>query len=222
MKKTFLISAALLPSDLRARFTEMLPVAARRSIVTWELTQAASADVVLRDRQGPDHERNGDSVPIYVTDTPLSGGDANLLRMEQAFRVNTLMDMLDLAAVRLMNRREQSARVAVALPTRADTLYRLKHWVFLGASRGGANYMRVLATMSREGVSRQWMVSTGGLSEAQADTLLAELQLRGALVSQAPQATAPAARSTPASRGFVTRLKRWISGSRPQTLASGT
>lgn len=221
MKKTVFISAALLPATLRTRFLSMLEVAARRSIVSWEVADGASADVVLRERLGADDER---SVPIYLSDAPLNHKDVNLLRLDREFRVNALMDVLDLAAVRVMNRREQSARVAVALPAHSDARYRLKHWVFLGGNRGGANYMRVLAAMSREAVSRPWIMKTGGLNDLQVDSLLSELQLRGALLSEVTAPAAAPARSmgTAASRGFVSRLKRWIGGSRTAPLNSAT
>lgn len=218
MKKTVFINAALLPSALRMRFLGMLEVAARRSIVDWELAEGPSADVVLRERLGAD---DAHSVPIYISDKPLPHADVNLLRLERDFRVTALMDVLDLAAVRVMNRREQSARVAVALPEQNDARYRLKHWVFLGGNRSGANYMRVLAAMTREPVSRPWIMKTGGLNTLQVDSLLSELQLRGALVSEVPAPAAPARpTSTVASRGFVSRLKRWIGGSRTAPLAT--
>ncbi|RYF82309.1 MAG: hypothetical protein EOO29_07520 [Comamonadaceae bacterium] len=217
MKKTLFISAALLPPELRTRFLAMLEVAARRSIVAWELVDGAAADVVLRERLGAD---DGRTVPIYISHSPLQHADVNLLRLAPDFRLSGLMDVLDLAAVRVMNRREQSARDTVTLPPQPDMRYRLKHWVFLGSNRAGANYMRVLAAMSRDAISRQWMLQKGGLDDGQADSLLAELQLRGALISEAPAMAAPErASTTPASRGFVSRLKRWIGGSRTQTLA---
>ena len=218
MKKTLLISAALLSDALRTRFLAMLDVAARRSIVAWELTDGATADVVLHERIGADDSL---TVPIYISDKPLQHGDVNLLRLDHEFRLSALIDVLDLAAVRVMNRREQSARMAFAMAPQPDMRYRLKHWVFLGGNRAGANYIRVLAAMSREAVSRQWILQKGGLSDAQTDSLLAELQLRGALISEAPAVSVrERATSTPASRGFVSRLKRWIGGSRTDTLAT--
>lgn len=225
MKKTVFISAALLPSALRPRFLSMLEVAARRSIVAWELADGARADVVLRERLGPD---DGGSIPIYVSDTPLPSGDINLLRLDREFRVNALMDVLDLAAVRVMSCREQSVRdtASMPLPEQSDTRYRLKHWVFLGGQRTGANYMRVLAGMSRGAVSRRWIRQAGALNDTQVDALLSELQLRGALISEAPSRAAAATPARPqgtqASRGFVARLKRWIGGTRTTALATVT
>lgn len=220
MKKTLLISAALLTPELRTRFLAMLEAAARRSIVAWELVDGAAADVVLRERMGAD---DGRSMPIYISSTPLPHADFNFLRLDLDFRLSALMDVLDLAAVRVMNRREQSARETVAMPPQSDMRYRLKHWVFLGSNRTGANYMRVLAAMSREAVSRQWMLQKGGLDDAQANSLLAELQLRGALISEAPAvALSERAGTTSASRGFVSRLKRWIGGSRSNSAPMST
>lgn len=219
MKKSISISAALLSSDLRLRFLELLQVAGRRSIVAWTLADPAHADVVLREGPAP----AGDGpVSIYVSDTPVPGGDSSLLRMERAFRVNTLLDMLDLASVRVMGQREKRAEVAVASAANPAAQYRLKHWVFLGPSRAGSAYTRVMATMSRQAVNRDWMTSHGGLTGDQADSLLADLQLRGALVGTETAPAAPADAKppmAPALRGFVSRLKSWIGGHRPRLLA---
>lgn len=218
MKKTLFISLAMLPAALRIRVQDMLEVAARRSIVAWEVADGASADVLFRERLAAHEDA---SVSIYISDTPLPHDDINLLRLDREFRLSALMDALDLAAVRVMKRREQSARSAVRAPQLPDLRYRLKHWVFLGSDRAGVTYMRVLAAMSREAVSRQWIMQKGGLNAIQADSLLAELQLRGALISEAPTPTAPerVVRAA-APQGFVARLKRWIGGSRPPELAT--
>lgn len=227
MKKSISISAALLSSDLRRRFLELLQVAGRRSIVAWELTDPANADVVLRERVTP----GGDAgVSIYVSDTPLSGGNLSLLRLESSFHVNALRDMLDLAAVRVMDQREKRVQVAADNRAHSTAQYRLKHWVFLGPGRSGSAYTRVMAAMSRQSVSRDWMTAQGGLTGAQADSLLADLQLRGALLggsaAPAPSATAQAqpvpAPMAPALRGFVSRLKSWIGNSSSRLLAGAS
>ena len=229
-KKTVFINAALLSDPLRARFLGMFDVAARRSIVAWRLVNGPDAEVVLHEHPADD---DGVGVSVYISDTPLSHTNVHLLRLEREFRVNALMDVLDLAAVRVLNRREQHAHKAPALPQQSDTRYRLRHWVFLGGEHADASHMRVLAAMSRRAVSRAWLLKNGGLNERQVDALLAELRLRGALVSEEspPSAATPTPApatgvGTAASHGFVARLKRWIGGSRaatePLITASGT
>ena len=225
MKKSVRINATLLSPVLRARFDTMLQVAGRRSIVQWLVADdPGAADVVLKEAPDAADER---TVPIYVGDTLPAGDDPQRLCMPADFRVSTLMDALDLAAVRVMNRWDALAR-ATPLVTRPaqDTpaqQYQLRHWVFLGDNRSGMNYTRTLAAMTQRPVTHQWMTSRGGLSTAQADSLLADLQLRGALhtTSIAPLAQAQARSAVaPARAGFVGRLRRWLAGSRPQPLTS--
>ncbi|MBS0426792.1 MAG: hypothetical protein JSR41_05840 [Proteobacteria bacterium] len=224
MKKSVRINATLLSPALRARFDTMLQVAGRRSIVQWLVAEDPSAaDVVLK--QAPGNAGDERTVPIYVGDTLPPGDDPQRLCMPADFRVSTLMDALDLAAVRVMNRWDALAR-ATPLVTRPEhdapaQQYQLRHWVFLGDNRSGMAYTRTLAAMTQRPVTRQWMTSRGGLSAVQADSLLADLQLRGALRTTilAPLAEARGA-ATPARAGFVGRLKRWLAGSRPQALTS--
>ena len=218
MKKTARLSTALLSDPVRARFLGMLEVAARRSIVAWEQVEGPHADVVVCEQAGAGEVRG---VQIHVGDTPPHQGSTGLwLRRE--FRLSALMDVLDLAAVRVLNQRDQQARVAVEPSQQSDLRYRLKHWVFLSGERAGANYMRVLAGMSRQAVSRSWIMKTGALNELQVDALLCELRLQKALLSEAPITERPglSAKSARPSRGFVARLRRWIDGSRTAFLAS--
>ncbi|RYF69127.1 MAG: hypothetical protein EOO29_33965 [Comamonadaceae bacterium] len=205
MKKTLSISAARLPAGLRARFLAMLEAASGRGIVDWKLADGMAADVVLVERQAP---AGSQAITICLGDAPAMQA-MNSLRLQTGFSPGALMDVLDLAALRVMDVHTEEARAAVAMPVQPEARYRLKHWVFLGGSCATPQHKRVLATMSRQAVSRQWMLHSGGLSEAQADFLLAELQLRGALTRDTSGKVAHAnARGTSASRGLMARFLR--------------
>lgn len=211
MKKTIRVSAALLPPSLRQRFDTLLNVAGKRSIATWQVTDHASAEVLLKE---PDRHTADRRLAILVSDEPVSGVDGRSLRMPLDFRVANLMDVLDLAAVRALAARDASATRAPAVEP--DTLYQLKHWVFLDEAFSSRPFVRVLAAMSRNAISRAWMESSGGLSIAQADALLHKLNISGALIltRRTTQAQAPIER--PSDGGFVGRLRRWIGSVRRQ------
>lgn len=207
MKKTVSISTALLPPAVRERFEAMLPIAARRSIVQWQLTSLSEADVLLSERPPVAADRQ---VTIHVTDeAPDSGRQALVVPRE--FRVGILMDVLDLAAVRVLDHRDSNVRAATQTPQAAHTqrMYQLKYWVVPG-DRTAMRFLRTLAGMTRQPVSYAWMLSGGGLSSAEADALLIELELRGALRVTALPPQRPAA--PPASTGFIARLRHWLRG----------
>lgn len=204
MKKTISISPASLPQLLKERFEAMLPVAAGRSIVQWELCDTAHADVVLQEQ--------GDRLSLRITQERGLLANADTLPIERDFRVATLMQTLDLAAVRVLNLRDSAVRTTqVSVADQGECLYQLKYWDVPG-HRTPMKVLRTLAAMTRRPVSREWMTTVGGLSPPEADSLLAGLELRGALRSSSPQHVPRAAPG--AQAGFVSRLKHWLRGGR--------
>ncbi len=204
MKKTVSISPASLPQLLKQRFDAMLPVIAGRSIVQWELCDTADADVIVQE--------HGDRLNLRITHERGRLADADTLPIERDFRVATLMQTLDLAAVRVLNRRDSAVRTAqVSVADQGASLYQLKYWDVPG-HRTSMKVLRTLAAMTRRPVSREWMTTVGGLSPPEADSLLAGLELRGALRSSSPQCVSQA--SPRAQPGFVSRLRHWLRGGR--------
>ncbi|MDR6857384.1 hypothetical protein [Variovorax guangxiensis] len=204
MKKTVSISPASLPHLLKERFEAMLPVVARRSIVQWELCDTADADVVLQEE--------GDRLSLRITHEGGLLADVDALAIERGFRVATLMQALDLAAVRVLNRRDSAVRTAqVSVADQGACLYQLKYWD-VPVHRTSMKILRTLAAMTRRPVSREWMTTVGGLSPPEADSLLAGLELRGALRSSGPQRALQA--SPRAQADFVSRLRHWLRGGR--------
>ncbi|VTU19832.1 hypothetical protein [Variovorax sp. RA8] len=204
MKKTVSISPASLSQLLKERFEAMLPVVAGRSIVQWELCDTADADVVVQE--------HGDRLSLCITHERGLLADAGTLPIERDFRVATLMQTLDLAAVRVLNRRDSAVRTAQgSIADQGAPLYQLKYWDVPG-HRTPMKVLRTLAAMTRRPVSREWMTTVGGLSPPEADSLLAGLELRGALRSSSAQRVPQAAPR--AQAGFVSRLKHWLRGGR--------
>lgn len=211
MKKKIFVSSDLLSLSLRKRFQSFLEVAGRRSIASWEVCEVARADVVLLEAA---REDIGRSVVILITDSTLTDGDGGALRIPVDFRVSHLMDVLDIAAIRALTARE-SLPDASLKPLSDNKLYRLKHWVFLGHSYSGKNFVRVLAAMSRGSVSSIWMLEQGGLTGQEAIALLGELDRRGALLTAARLETTPNVQERlETNGGFAGRLKRWIGNAR--------
>lgn len=92
-----------------------------------------------------------------------------------------LVTALDLAAIRVLNAWDAKAKAIREVTHDSTIIYQLRHWVSLGPDKAGMAYARVLAAMSRRPVTRKWIATDGGLSGDQTDSLLAELQTRGAL-----------------------------------------
>jgi hypothetical protein len=206
-RKTISISPALLPDALRQRFEAMLPVVAKRSVVEWELSTEADADVVLRE-----HAVSGDDrISVYVRDDVVFAGAAGALRVPLEFRVNALMDVLELAAARVLDRRDRAVR-AVQRPSMASSerLYQLKYWI-ITPDRMPLAVLCALAGMTRRPVSREWLMVESRLSAAGVDLLLMKLERLGALHVDP---TISADRPPRARTGLASRLRQWLRGGR--------
>lgn len=224
MKKSITINATLLPRELQARFTSMMRIASERSIVRWvESDDASTAQVVLKENVSPDDTR---FVPIYVRDIVGNASNQQFLHILPDFRVRGLMDVLDLAAVRVMNRWDKHTRTIPSGRTASNALhaerYQLRHWVFLGAERSEIRHARTLAAMTRRPITREWMISSGGLNALEIDAMLDELRLRGALITTTESSVSSKPESAAASDrlSLVRKITRWIGGHRSKMRAA--
>jgi len=212
MSKTVSVNPALLEGSLRKRFESMLPVIARRSIVQWELCGTAEADIVLREQRLP----GDDGISLYISDDAAFDAAPDVLRVERAFRVNAMLEALDLAAARVLHRRDCAARATQrSVAGRSADLYQLKYWSVPG-QHAPMNVLCALAGMTRRPVSREWLAAESKLSATEVDVLLVELELRGALRTNLAPLDEPPGR---APAGFMARLKQWLRGPRTATSA---
>ncbi len=194
----------------------MLPVAAKRSVVQWELCSESDADVVLREHG----VRGDDRVSVYVSDTAVVDGANGHLRIQREFRVNALMEVLELAAARVLDRRDRAVRHVQSVlgmqPEPAEpaaSLYQLKYWIVPG-DRPPLAVLCALAGMTRRPVSREWLMAEAGLGVAAVDVLLAKLDRLGALRTNPLPPAVP-----PQPSGLAARLRRWLRGGRAASLS---
>jgi hypothetical protein len=215
MKKNVRISTELLPTSMRTRFNVLLNVAQPRSIVQWELVAPIAADVMVVDGIV---EAPSNTVAMVIGDAATRSQTVHAVRLETAYSVPSLIAALDLAAVRVLNLWDthQRSHQPTASP---NSTFRLKHWVALDAEMTSPAHSRVLAAMTRKGVTRGWILKHCELGAVQVDSLLGELQRRGVVhvASEAEFSAVPreaAADDSPSAFGFLGRLKRWLSDAR--------
>lgn len=149
-------------------------------------------------------------------------------RLQSGYTLADLIDVLDRAAVFLMDWRARQKMTAASADTAWESpaaariafgashqRFQLSSWVSLGAPfRSGGN-VRALALLTRAPVSLAQLCEHSGLAPAAAQALLAELSRRSVLRTETA-AAAPdvrADRHRPAGHGgLVQRLARWVRG----------
>jgi len=216
MKKTVRISTEFLPTSMRMRFNVLLNVAQTRSIVQWEVVAPSAADVVVVDGMV---EVRASAVAMVIGDAASRSQTAQAVRLESAYSVPALIAALDLAAVRVLNLWDTHRKSHPPEAAGPNSTFRLKHWVALDSAMTSPAHSRVLAAMTRKGVTRSWIVKNCALSAPQVDSLLGELQRRGAVhvAAEAEFSAVPredATDESPSAFGFIGRLKRWLSDAR--------
>jgi hypothetical protein len=218
MKKSVRISTDLLPISLRMRFNVLLNVAQARSIVQWEAVAPIAADVVVMNGEAVEAPPNT-TVAMFIGEAAGSPQAVHPVQLQAAYNVQSLIAALDLAAVRVLNFWDTRRKSHEALATDSKSTFRLKHWVALDPEMATPAHSRVLAAMTRKGVTRDWILGHCTLGAAQIDALLDELQRRGAVhVASVPERSAvpreDASDELQAAGGFIGRLKRWLSDAR--------
>jgi hypothetical protein len=114
------LTSSLLDPALRARFSDLFRVAARKSVFAWQETTVPHADVVLLDR-GSDQRALQPRPPCVIwvgTDLPGSGHtNAWTARLAPDYTLSDLIDTLDRAAVFLLDwKARRPAPVAAMAP----------------------------------------------------------------------------------------------------------
>lgn len=212
------LAFSLLAPALRARFSSLFGVAARKSVFAWRESPVPRAQVVVLDATSD----AGALKPlppcvIWVGAAPPSTTtpSAWVGRLAQDYTVSDLIDMLDRAAVFLMDwkaRQRTSAAVpasapavsagapeaawadssAASVPANAamavasERRYGLNAWVFLGAPFDSPNCISALALLARQPVTVQQLQAHSGLTPVLVVQLLQELSRRKVLRTSAP------------------------------------
>ncbi|MDA8446288.1 hypothetical protein [Paracidovorax valerianellae] len=220
------VAAEMLTPLFYERFSQLFSVAARKSLLEWREVATADAQVLLVDDASK--AQPGCQAPCLVCvggSFPEKAPQAQwVARLQSGYTVADLIDVLDRAAVFLMDWRARqkmsgAAAEAAAMTARIDfsaphQRFQLSTWVSLAAPFRSAGSMRALALLTRAPVSLAQLCEHSGLDPALAQALLAELSRRGVLRTEAvaPSATPVPDRPRPVQTGLVQRLTRWVRG----------
>ncbi|WP_218242110.1 hypothetical protein [Comamonas fluminis] len=228
-------AAQLWTPAVQQRFEALFAVASRKSLSGWRQVSSDSAEVLILDGSVPTAAPDAKTSPcvVYV------GGEASAqplgrssqgwaAHLDVEFTLSDLIDMLDRAAVFLMDwKARQKAAVVLTLQRAMADLkeqglncphrFQLKSWVALPGSANTAENMRALALMSRGPIAAQSLSDHSGMEVPQLISLLSLPQVQAVLrcslktaeasKSQATKNTTPA---TSVTRQWVQKLTGWI------------
>ena len=225
------ISAELLTPSVRHRFVQLFGVAARKSVLSWKEVPRDRSQLLMIDQGMADAISSLGNTPCVVAvgnvGSSLLANASWVGRLEVGYTLGDLIDVLDRAAVFLLdwearqkviaNRAPAPAVEPQAAPTaKQEFLYQLKAWVSMGAPFNNGACIRALALLSREPGSLGQLCTHSGLDINTARNLLVELGNRGVLRGVAMQNHRPPAsastRQPVHSSGLLGRLSRWIRG----------
>ena len=230
------LAAELWTPAVQQRFESLFAVAARKSLSGWRQVPRHLAEVLVLEGFAPLVSKDETKAPcvVYV------GGEASkqpLGRSSQGwaahldvdFTLSDLIDMLDRAAVFLMDwRARQKASVTLTLQRALEDLqqqgfdcmhcFQLRSWIALPGSANTAQNMRVLALLSRGPIDAKSISDHSGIEMPQLFTLLSLPQVQAVLrcslrSSQEPSAAPISTKTQPATsvtRQWVSKLTGWI------------
>lgn len=224
------VAAEMLTPHFYERFHKLFSVASRKSLLRWHEVPAAEAQVLLLDDASA--AQPGSRAPCLVCvggSFPDKAPQAQwTARLQSGYTLADLIDVLDRAAVFLMDWRARQTMTAASADTAWESpaaaraafgdpqqRFRLSTWVSLGAPFRSGGHVRALALLTRAPVSLAQLCEHSGLEPAAAQALLAELSRRNVLRTETA-ASAPAVRADrpkPSGHGgLVQRLTRWVRG----------
>ena len=225
------ISAELLTPSVRHRFVQLFGVAARKSVLSWKEVPRDRSQLLMIDQGMADAISSLGSTPCVIAvgnvGSSLLANASWVGRLEVGYTLGDLIDVLDRAAVFLLDWEARQKVMAARAPApvaepqagaaaKQEFLYQLKAWVSMGAPFNNGACIRALALLSREPVSLGQLCTHSGLDFPTARSLLVELGQRGVLRGVALQEHRPSAVSRPRqpvhSNGLLGRLGRWIRG----------
>lgn len=215
------IAADLLAPAVLGRFRELFAVASRKSIFGWRDVPPALAQVVFLDHSASAVQLNpGPACVVWVGAEPSAASTRAHWtgRLAQDYTVGDLIDILDRAAVFLMDWKGATplqGRALAPVPPQADEVqHSLNAWVSMGAPFDSAECIRALALLARGGVTPEQLRAHSGLDTASMEALLRELDRRGVLTTVAAPAAVAVRAPGPASahRRLVRRLSHWLRG----------
>lgn len=218
---------------IQQRFELLFDVASRKSLAGWRQVPRGNAEVLVMDGNLPVPETEA-KMPcvVYVGGEPAMqplGRSARgwAAHLDEDFTLYDLIDMLDRAAVFLMDWKARTQTSAILTLQRAmqDLLrmgeecphqFQIKSWVVLPGSVNSAQNMRVLALLARGPISARTLCEHSGIDIGPLQQLLAQAAVQAVLRCSLQSTEAPKPiheiKTQPAavSRGWAKKLTGWI------------
>jgi hypothetical protein len=225
------IGADMLMPAVYERFQSLFNVASRKSLLIWNEVTSDQAEVMVVDSS---YSSMGllPTAPcvVYVGPEPseLLTGRPWVTRLKQNYTVSDLIDVLDRAAVFLVDWKvrhggaDRMIAASAADSTQRTTpaseaAYQLTSWVALGAPFNTGACTKALALLASQPVTIKQLCAHADIGVDNVSQLLVKLaelgMLKQAALIPAATATRAAAKQRPVvSRGLIQRFSRWLRG----------
>ena len=223
------LATELWTPEVRQRFEQLFAVASRKSLSQWRQVPRTTAEVlVLEGAVSPQKIKAGSQAPcvVYVGGEAASqplGRSAQgwAAHLEVDFTLSDLIDMLDRAAVFLMDwkARQKANTVLTVQRAMADLQqqgfdcphrFQLRSWVALHGAANTALNMRVLALLSRGPIDVQKVSEHSGIELPQLISLMSLPQVQAVLRCSLRSTEAAAPKSTTKKQAAVSAPRQWV------------
>ncbi|BDR07052.1 hypothetical protein CTR2_R03900 [Comamonas thiooxydans] len=231
------LAAELWTPAVQQRFEALFAVAARKSLSAWRQVPRQAAEVLVIEGLESLLARAEAKAPcvVYLGGEPAMqplgrSSQGWAVHLDVDFTVSDLIDMLDRAAVFLMDwRARHRAAAPLSLQRALQELqqqgadcphrFQIKSWVALPGSANSALHMRVLALLARGPIDARSLAEHAGIEMPQLSTLLSLPQIQAVLHcslrgSEEPSAAQKSiAQKQPAAsvtRQWLSKLTGWI------------
>ncbi|MQR02459.1 hypothetical protein [Glaciimonas soli] len=222
----FICTSYLAPKEL-LRYVVMMQVARKQTIFDWTSSDQKVATVALLEPM-TFHDRKilpAGCICIWISRPDTCPECEEDLTLPDNFRVGELVNVLDQAALRLLELKAVKTDSASAHQI-ANKNYRISRWINLQQSFFSIRFQKILVVMTKKAIGFDWLLSDGGLSEQEAFSFLDELRKYGVLVEQIVKVDDGNASSKEivvephviGVNSLVKKMKQWLSRARSDEL----
>ncbi|MPT09436.1 MAG: hypothetical protein E2578_05140 [Comamonas sp.] len=231
------LAAELWTPAVQQRFEALFAVAARKSLSAWRQVPRHAAEVLVIEGLESLLARAEARAPcvVYLGGEPAMqplgrSSQGWAAHLDADFTLSDLIDMLDRAAVFLMDwRARHRSSAGLSLQRALEELqqqgagclhrFQIKSWIALPGSANSAQNMRVLALLSRGPIDARSLAEHAGIEMRQLWTLLSLPQLQSVLSCSQPGSEEPAAAAKPSvarqpaaavTLQWISKLTGWI------------
>ncbi|EED69748.1 hypothetical protein [Comamonas testosteroni] len=232
------LAAELWTPAVQQRFEALFAVAARKSLSAWRQVPRQAAEVLVIEGLDSLLAREEARAPcvVYLGGEPAMqplgrSSQGWAAHLDADFTLSDLIDMLDRAAVFLMDWRARHRTDAPLSLQRAlqelqqqgvdcPHRFQIKSWVALPGSANSALHMRVLALLARGPIDARSLAEHAGIEMPQLSTLLSLPELQAVLhcslrgpeqPADARKSSTPRQAATSVTLQWVSKLTGWIS-----------